>query len=318
MKRFAFLLIPALLIVALASSAFMFTGGTQATSSAHAQSQSHVHAHKVLFPTRQEWARIRAAHRAFHPNVMGSGDLSYGGGPVQHTPVSYVIFWGAGWQGSDSGTASVVNTYFNDVGGTSFENILTQYYDNSGNVINTHSVGGVWYDASTPPSDSSCGGATIEDSSIQSEVANAIAANGWPTDGSNAVYFVYTPNSYYVNDGSNNCSEQVFCAYHNWSSSVGVAYAAMPYPFQLNGCGVPNSPNGNVYGDSLDNVTSHEQFEAITDPQPASGWTDLSGYEIGDKCAWDFSAGYTSLNNGGTFELQTEYSDATSSCVNSY
>ena len=319
MKRFAFLMIPLLLLAALASSAFTLAGSAPATHTTPAQGR-HVryHSQPKLFPSRQEWAKLHKAYPGIHPNVLGSGDLQWGGGPVQHYPVSYIIFWGSSWQGSDSGTASIIQTYFGDVGGTSFENILTQYYDNSGNVVNTHSIGGVWYDTSTPPTDSTCGAPTVQDSSLQSEVGNAISANAWPTDGSNAIYFVYTPAGYYINDGTGACSAPAggFCAYHNWSSTYGVAYAAMPYD-NAGGCNVPSAPNGNQAADSLINVTSHEQFEAVTDPQAGNGWIDYSGYEIGDKCAWDFSAGYTYLGTG-TFEVQTEYSNATSSCVNSY
>jgi hypothetical protein len=90
----------------------------------------------------------------------------------------------------------------------------------------------------------------------------------------------------------------------------------MPYPGS--GCTVSTSPNGKVAGDREANLTSHEESETITDPQPSSGWVDTSGYEIGDKCAWDFSHGTTTRNNGGVFEIQTEYSNASSSCVNSY
>lgn len=126
------------------------------------------------------------------------------------------------------------------------------------------------------------------------------------------------PSGDYLNDGTGACSAPAgnYCAYHNWSSSDGVSYGAMPYPGS--GCQVSTSPNGNVNGDSEANLTSHEESESITDPQAGNGWVDNAGYEIGDKCAWDFSSGLTHLNNGGTFEVQTEYSNATSSCVNTY
>src|SRR5581483_7547022 len=50
------------------------------------------------------------------------------------------------------------------------------------------------------------------------------------------------------------------------------------------------------------------------------GWYDSAGYEIGDKCAWDFPSGNgtTTLNNSGVFEMQLEYSNASKSCVNTY
>ena len=317
MKRFAVHTIPILVATVLACT-LAFGSTAHAAAATQGATRSHGHHHAVYFPTRQHWQKTHRGHVTPYYTPGGSGDLSWYGGPVQENPVVYVIFWGPNWVGSDSGAASVVQSYFNDMGSTSFENILTQYYDNYAYVANTNTVAGVWTDTSSAPTDSSCGGPTVEDSSIQNEVANAISANGWPTDGSNAAYFVYTPSGDYVNSGGS-CSDTAggFCAYHNWSSSVGVAYAAMAYPVDMSGCGIPSSPNGNAVGDALTNVTSHEQFETITDPGAGSGWVDAAGYEIGDKCAWDFSLGYTYLN-GGTFELQSEYSNATSSCVNSY
>jgi len=83
---------------------------------------------------------------------------------------------------------------------------------------------------------------------------------------------------------------------------------------------MPASPNGNETGDGLANVTSHEQFESVTDSQADlhSAWYDAAGEEIGEKCSRGFSLGETHLAHGGVFELQAEYSDASSSCVNAY
>ena len=316
MKRFAFHVIP-VLVVAVFVSALAVGTTAQAAAATPTTSRSHSH-HAVYLPTRQRWQKTHKGHVTPYYTPGGSGNLSWYGGPVEENPVVYEIYWGSNWVGSDSGAASVVQSYFNDMGSTSFENILTQYYDNYAYVANSNTVAGVWFDTSSAPTDYTCGGPTVQDSSIQSEVSRAISANGWPTDGSNATYFVYTPSGDYVANGGS-CSDTSggFCAYHSWSSS-GVAYAAMAYPVNMSGCGIPSSPNGNSVGDALSNVTSHEQFEAITDPQAGNGWIDAAGYEIGDKCAWDFSLGYTYLNYGGVFELQSEYSDATSSCVNSY
>jgi hypothetical protein len=307
--------LPALPIIAMLAMILAACPG-RATAAAAPQHLIRIRRHHVIvfYPTRhlaQQWYQISFA-------AQGSGDLQYNGGPVQHVPVSYLIFWGSGWDNGAGGpdrTGQIIESYFNNLSGSSFENILTQYYDSTGNIQNTESIGGVWVDDAAPPSDNSCGGPTIEDSAIQNEVANAINTNGWPADSANAIYFVYTDNGYYVNQGGS-CSEQQFCAYHGWDSLINVAYAAMPYPLNGN-CYVPSSPNGDIVADSEINVSSHEEFEAITDPQPGSGWVDAAGYEIGDKCAWDFSAGYTYLQ-GQAYEVQTEYSNASSSCVNSY
>jgi len=308
MTRFVRFLTPFAFLLAIAASAF-----PAASVSAASTAAPHHAIH--LMPTHQ----LGTHSNATKPAVSGSGDLTYNGGPVQHSPRTYVVFWGSSWKNSGgalNSVGNVVDKYFRDVGSTSFENILTQYYDGGGRVQNSQAYGGYWIDSATPGYDYSCGGRTVQDSAIQNEVNHAIASKGWPRDSANAIYYVYTPSGYYVNDGSGSCSEQQFCAYHGYSTSS-LAYAAMAYPLSLSGCGVPSYPNGSAQGDSLVSVTSHEQAEAITDPQ-LNAWYDAAGYEIGDKCAWDFSRGYTHLNNGGTFEIQTEYSNASHSCVNSY
>jgi hypothetical protein len=256
--------------------------------------------------------------------AQGQGDLLWGNGPVQHTPTTYAIFWGPSWLTSATKTSAqklksagqVVANYFADIGGSAFERILTQYFDGSGHVANSQTLAHTVVDTTAPPSDASCGGPTIEDSSVQNEILHAAATLGWPIDANNATYFVYTPSTYYVNDGTGICSEKVFCAYHAWSTvTPHMAYVLLADPFDA-GCRVPRSPHHNIAGDSLANMTSHEQFEAITDPQAGNGWLDASGLEIGDKCFWDFSRGYTHLRHTGTFELQTEYSNATHACLN--
>jgi hypothetical protein len=247
------------------------------------------------------------------PPSSGSGDLRYGGGPVQHNPVAFVIFWGANWQGADSSRAQLLQTYFQSLGGTSFENILTQYSDTAGNIQNTESLGGVFFDPTTPPTDASCGTNTVHDSSFRSEVTHAIQVNGWPTE-LNATYFVYIPSGFPVNSDSFGCSTNAFCAYHNWSGSF--SYGVMLFP-NVAGCQVPSSPNGDVVADSEVNITTHEQFEAATDTQPPNGWTDASGEEIGDKCVGVYAGDPVNLN-GHSFWVQNEYSNATHDCEISF
>lgn len=264
---------------------------------------------------------------------QGSGDLVWQGGNVQHSPVSYVIFWGPNWSDGTGGVnqdAQVVESYFNDVAGTSFENLLTQYYDVHGTINNTHTLGGIWLDTSTPPTDNVCDTAhknTVEDAAIQQEVSSAATKNNWPLKDTNATFFVYTPAGDWVSaDGTHySCSNNEFCAYHSayYSQNTPVAYAAMPYPNNIDLCSPNDFPNNDQAGDTLANLTSHEQFEAITDPYPCgygcsqAGWTDSAGYEVGDECAYYFYDGDEHLNNGGVFSLQEEYSNATSSCESS-
>jgi hypothetical protein len=59
-------------------------------------------------------------------------------------------------------------------------------------------------------------------------------------------------------------------------------------------------------------ITSHEQFETITDPQ-ANAWSDARGEEVADKCLGQFGplaadGGNVTLN-GHRYALQGEWSN---------
>ncbi|MDE2084144.1 MAG: hypothetical protein KGI64_04705, partial [Xanthomonadaceae bacterium] len=118
----------------------------------------------------------------------------------------------------------------------------------------------------------------------------------------NAVYFIFT---------STGAGHVSYCAWHSWgscSNGAPVQVAYMPNISGVSGC----NPNSTVSGQSeglaaLANVTSHEYSEAITDPR-GTGWTDSSGAENGDKCAWSFHNNVT-FSNGSVWKLQMEWSN---------
>jgi serine protease len=71
------------------------------------------------------------------------------------------------------------------------------------------------------------------------------------------------------------------------SPSGQLAFTNLPYVTDMGtSCGqnFVNKTNGLLDGVSI--VEGHEYAETITDQFPAGGWTDSSGYETGDKCAW--------------------------------
>lgn len=301
-------------------------GHTTPTPSTIPTTKPHSQQHVAHLPTRQQAKQRRTStpQRQAQPqigasSVVGAGDLTWNSGLVHENPVSYAIFWGPSWNdgaGTLTTDGQIPRNLLTDAGGTAFASILTQYYDAATHLASSHTLAGVYLDFSTPPSTDSCSGVTIEDFAIQSEISRAITAQNWPSDRDNATYFVFTPNSFFTDDGNGFCSEQAYCAYHSWSPVANVAYAVLPYPTDLTSCGVPSSPNGNAAGDALANATSYELFGSATDPQVGTGWLDSLSYEIGEKCSYDFSAGTTTLAGGHTYELQTEYSNATSACVN--
>lgn len=142
------------------------------------------------------------------------------------------------------------------------------------------------------------------------------------------IYHLFLPQGYDTCfDGTNICyspdnfSTFAFCAYHGsvqFNDSVGhVIFSVEPFQ-NTSGCttlGTQPPPNGQLV-DSTDSTLSHEYFEAITDPDPGSGWVNpVPGYpsEIGDLCRFFYSV--IPLQNGHKFEIQDEYSNAVHGCV---
>src|SRR5205085_12701567 len=112
-----------------------------------------------------------------------------------------------------------------------------------------------------------------------------------------------------------------FCAWHDWngdvgaSSSVGdIAFTNMPYVTDAGtSCGqnfVNSGSAGTLDGVSI--VEGHEYAETITDQFPAGGWTDSSGNENGDKCAWISSGQGASQDialGTGSFAVQSTWAN---------
>jgi hypothetical protein len=264
------------------------------------------------------------------PFVLGSGNLVYHGGPVMHTITDYAIYWAPSGFTFPSGYENLINQYFGDVSAdsgktTNVYGIDTQYSDGSGNIQYSAAFGGSVDDADAYPGNG-CPlytGVTkcLTDAQLQSEIASVVAAQGLPQNGTTQ-YFLFTPQSVgsCFDSGGSECAYTTYCAYHGeFSSSGEIIYANQPYA-HVSGCETGQLPNGNAADDTI-NVTSHENNEAITDPQ-LNAWYDNAGFEIGDKCAWIFGtlsgtsgAQWNQTINGDHYILQEEYDNKTRSCL---
>lgn len=267
-------------------------------------------------------APSRAASASKCPTSPTHCDLTWHNGPVQEKPVAYAIFWGKSWSTGSGLNAdgTVAKDYLRDVGGSNYANMLSQYYDATGHISKNIPLKGTWLDTSNPPTNTSCTSKTVQDAAIRKEILKAISTKHWPQGNVNVTFFVYTPSKYSVDDsGCSSARPGGYCGYHNIFGN-NVVYAEIVFPTK--GCLVTPLKSGeNVNGQSLADVTAHEQFEAATDPNPGNpGWQDVDGGagEIGDKCNFNVTKGFTKLSNGGSFEVQTEYSDVTHTCDNSY
>ena len=174
-----------------------------------------------------------------------------------------------------------------------------------------------------PSSGCTHGATCLTDAQLQTEIAKVVKAHSWPQGDGTSMYFLFTPQN--VNScfdaGSTQCSYSYYCAYHGSFSPTGgqIIYANQPYN-DVSGCTAGQKPNGNA-ADPTINVVSHEHNEAITDPS-LNAWYDAAGYEIGDKCAWDFGAvngpngaEYNQTINSHHYFLQREYDNASHLCL---
>lgn len=263
--------------------------------------------------------------------------LSSHGGPIEKTPVVFVVFWGPQWAsgfatgGYTSGEAQTyVQGFFGGVGGSSWANSTTQYCQNvpsgtttcstgADDVTNPNGqLGGTWVDTSTLPTN-------LGTSSIAGEALRAVAHFGY---NANADYMVFTPSG----QSTSGFGTQ-FCAWHSSTSSSSgpVSFSNIPYqPDAGVSCGMNfvNSTDdsfGHGYFDGFSIVAGHEYAETVTDPVPSTGWVDRNGAENGDKCAW-ISSGQGAAQNvslgGSSYAVQSLWSNAFNSgaggCVVSY
>jgi len=172
----------------------------------------------------------------------------------------------------------------------------------------------------------------LTDSDIRIEVLNALNTNHW-TPSNEANFFVYIASGEgECLPGFGGCFGQAggFCGYHGAffaTPDQGVTFFPVHYAFVgyidgqiLQGCG-PGAPypSGDGSSDVGIKVTSHEQMEMITDPEPPSGWIDSISQEIGDKCHTTFgprnAQGADVILSGNPYLVQEEWSNTISNCA---
>lgn len=226
----------------------------------------------------------------------GTGKLSaitYHGGALINTPTVYIIWYGNWNQGNGSDTPAgqqIVRDFVNAIGGSPYFNINSSYSTNGYNITGGVNNGG-------EASDAYSRGTRLRDSDILTIVNAKIAASQLPYN-ANGVYFVLSSSD--VNEQSGFC--RLYCGWHTaGNASAGhVRYSFVGNANRcLSGCAAQTiSPNSNAGVDGMISVIAHELEEAVTDPDPLSGWADSSNAENADKCAWTFGHAQYQVANG--------------------
>ena len=271
------------------------------------------------------------------PGGGGSSNLSYNGGTnnigVETATAVYIVYWGSQWNNNDpSGEASIQQNFFNGVGGSSWNNSVTQYCQ--GVPTGTIFCNGAGQPASNPPAvlkgfwydNAAAAPSRPSQSQLAAEATTAASHFGKTAAGSNdsTQYVISTATG---NNASGFGTQ--YCAWHSsTSSSYGnIAYTNFPYITDAGASCGANFVNSGTAGltDGITIVGGHEFAETETDQFPSTGWLDGSGKENGDKCAWISSGQGASADitlSTGTFAVQSLWSNAFNSgaggCVLSY
>jgi hypothetical protein len=284
-------------------------------------------------------------------------DVEDNGGPIVQGPTTvFLIFWlpdnfhyDTSVANGDANYENLMTRFFQDVSGSSYFNILTQYPGTCGSSVPTAQSCLSSITAEALPVDSSAynqfnaadqgtAAQPLQDSDIQSEVQKIIRANQI-TPGLNAIFAVFTGAGVQECISAGVCTQNFFCAYHsNAATAAGnpVLYLYLPQDSSLgSGCsaGISTSPNNQIAADQEIEFMSHEFFETVSDPL-ADGLANSIAWisddpsnqsapgEIGDNCNQitgnvESNGSNVSLN-GDPYVVQQIWSNDDAACVLSF
>lgn len=274
------------------------------------------------------WAStVPDAHAVSARNLRYGGGVD-GIGVTTGTEKVYLVFYGSQWgtagtgsngdvtlSGDPSGVAPYLQQLFKGLGtgGDTWSGVMTQYCQGvstgatscpaSNEFHVAYPAGGplagVWVDESAAaPSQ-----ATGHQLGVEAVDAAAHFGNTSAAANRNAQYDIVSPTGTHP-DGFNTAGGD-FCAWHDYNGDTtlsggpvtspygDIAFTNMPYVPDLGvSCG-ENFVNSGSAGllDGVSIVNGHEYAETITDQNPIGGWTDASGDEAADKCAWNSGPG---------------------------
>jgi hypothetical protein len=224
-------------------------------------------------------SRLGAAAASVQPDAApATNPIRYNGGAVQHQTHVFLIFWGSDWNTSQSAGRTKLQEFFRWLSGSSYADILTQYFDHNG-AIGSEVALTSYTDSRTPP-------ASMTHAQLRQEVDYSISNQGWPAPSFDDDYILLPQeNSTY--------SSEVFkgCAFHEYDEELGASLILDGTPVgQMNAC-----QEGMTVVHAMESSASHEWAEAATDPQPwghvlnVSGWENSSGNEeeVADLCEDD-------------------------------
>jgi hypothetical protein len=321
-------------------------GSASARPRIPALAQGHAYRYGVIPRLGRLTAALTQAGGA--GNLMYRGGLG-GVGVLTGTPRVYLVFWGSQWgsqaassagdvtlSGDPMAMAPDVQEFMKGLGtnGETWSGVMTQYCQGvwlgaqscpaSGGAHVAYPgsgvLAGVWVDESVPAPFQANG----HQIGLEAVRAATQFGNTSQTANGSTQYVIVSPPGTHP-DGFNTSNAQ-FCAWHDSTGDYNLSGGSVDSPYgQLAFTNLPyvtdagkqcgqNFVNSGPAGalDSVTIVEGHEYAETLTDPLPPMGWTDISGNEDGDKCAWIKSGPGASQDitlSTGSFAVQSTWSN---------
>jgi hypothetical protein len=254
----------------------MMMAGLLGLQAAHAQTQDM----GVVRPNFPNQAVPQPTPQA--GSVTTGNGIEYHGGPVMLGPHNVYFIWYGNWSGDT--TTTILPDFITGLNGSPYFNTNTTYGDNTGDIANTISLAGQFFDNYSQ-------GASLGSSGVFNALSSALNAGSLPTD-ANGIYLVLSSPD--VTEAGF-CSR--YCGYHTITTLNGteIKYGFVGNPAtQCNSKGNVRcstqgvTPNANEGADAMADVIAHEINETVTDPFINAWFHTNSSGEVGDLCNFTF------------------------------
>jgi hypothetical protein len=223
--------------------------------------------------------------------------MTFHGGNVLSSTVTYAIFWGSRWSTDPTFVGDKISgmtSFFQGIGNTGYLNILHEY---SLAITPQSTWMGYYVDAGREPPQGEPG-----TQGVQNEVC-AVLGDHQVTPRSDAVYVVYDtatsqPLGY---DGWHN---------HGTCQGTPIYFALVLNTDWYNRTG-DNGSYHSIRTASLADVSAHEMAETISDPSLNAWYTQNLSGEVADKCNGSYATAnpYVTFSNGSNWKIQGEWSN---------